>query len=133
MAALAAVVPGWIGRPSTTTSPPSRARRPQIIEIEVVLPAPFGPRRPYVSPRAISKPTPSTASRSPKRFTRPRQDRVGAPGGTPVGPVAGVGAAAGSCPFPAGGIGDGGTAVMLESSSRPPASHVAAGTAWDAS
>ena len=37
--------------PSTTTVAPSRARIPQTIEIVVVLPAPFGPRRPYVSPR----------------------------------------------------------------------------------
>src|SRR3989304_2462260 len=38
------------GLPSTSTSPASGPRTPQIIEIVVVLPAPLGPRRPYVSP-----------------------------------------------------------------------------------
>ena len=36
------------------------------MEIVVVLPAPFGPRRPYVSPAGIVKPTPSTAWRYPE-------------------------------------------------------------------
>jgi len=34
------------GRQSTNTSPRSRSRSPAIMEIVVVLPAPFGPRRP---------------------------------------------------------------------------------------
>ena len=63
--------------PATTTSPPSRRRIPQTIEIVVVLPAPFGPRRPYVSPGAISKLTPSTAWRSPNRLRRPLQRSTG--------------------------------------------------------
>jgi hypothetical protein len=37
------VVIGW---PPTITSPPSGARRPAIIDIAVVLPAPLGPSRP---------------------------------------------------------------------------------------
>src|SRR5439155_26798266 len=38
----------------------------------VVLPAPFGPRNPRISPLFTSKETPSTAFVSPKRFTRSR-------------------------------------------------------------
>src|SRR3972149_4479631 len=76
MAALASVDPTSIGRPSTTTSPPSRPSSPQIIEIVVVLPAPLGPSRPYVSPAATEKLTPSTAGREPKRLRRsgPRRE-----------------------------------------------------------
>ena len=46
MPALAATAPTSIAVPSRGTSPPSRASSPQIIEIVVVLPAPFGPSRP---------------------------------------------------------------------------------------
>ena len=53
------------GRPSTVTCRASGVSSPQTIEIVVVLPAPFGPSRPYVSPSRISKETPWTASRSP--------------------------------------------------------------------
>ncbi len=84
MAALAPVAPMSIGLPSTQTSPPSRGSRPQIIEIVVVLPAPFGPRSPYVSPAAISKPTPPTARRLPNVLRRPAQRRTGSPGAAPA-------------------------------------------------
>ena len=94
-------------------------RRPQIIEIVVVLPAPFGPSRPYVSPGAISKPTPSTASRSPNRFTRPVQLSIGASGVVEAG-RSGASGASGASSAPAGGIGAGAAAVIVESSSRPP-------------
>src|SRR5512135_419833 len=40
--------------------------------IVVDLPAPFGPRKPKVSPGGTSKPTPRTASTRPYRFSRPR-------------------------------------------------------------
>src|SRR3954468_6969347 len=52
------------------TSPPSDSSSPQIIEIVVVLPAPFGPSSPYVSPSAIWRLMPRTASSSPKRLRR---------------------------------------------------------------
>jgi hypothetical protein len=42
----------------------------------VVLPAPFGPSRPYVSPARISNPTPSTAWRVPKCLRRSRHVRT---------------------------------------------------------
>ena len=38
----------------------------------VVLPAPFGPRKPNASPGATSKSIASTAVKSPKRFVRAR-------------------------------------------------------------
>ena len=53
------------GRPATLTSPPLRSSRPQTMEMVVVLPAPFGPSSPYVSPRSMWKLTPFTAVRSP--------------------------------------------------------------------
>src|SRR5918994_2056948 len=58
-----------IGSPATVTDPRSGFSNPQIIEIAVVLPAPFGPRRPKVSPGEMPKLTPSTAVRSPKVLT----------------------------------------------------------------
>src|SRR5688500_18880616 len=74
-------------RPSSSTSPASRARSPHTIEIVVVLPAPLGPSRPYVSPGAIANPTPSTARRSPNDFLSPVQERVGAIGWTLASPI----------------------------------------------
>ena len=46
-------------------SPASGRVNPSIISSVVVLPAPFGPRIPNVSPGATSKETPSTATVSP--------------------------------------------------------------------
>src|SRR3972149_1439267 len=119
MAALAAVVPGWIGRPSTTTSPPSRARRPQIIEIEGVLPAPFGPSTPYGSPRASAKPPRSPASRAPNRFTSPLQVRVGASPPAAGDPGAGPGPGPGTLLSSPGGIADGAVSGILDSYFTP--------------
>jgi hypothetical protein len=65
MAALARTAWVLIGWPSTVTSPASRSSSPAMIEIVVVLPAPFGPSSPYVSPGLIWNPTPSTAVRLP--------------------------------------------------------------------
>jgi len=46
IADLAADADGVISRPSTWTVPAVGVRSPQIIEMVVVLPAPFGPSRP---------------------------------------------------------------------------------------
>src|SRR5881296_169527 len=43
----------------------------------VVLPAPFGPRRPRISPGRISNEMPSTAVKSPNRFIRPWTSTIG--------------------------------------------------------
>src|SRR6201987_3523571 len=44
---------------------------PSSILIKVVLPAPFGPRKPNATPRGTFRLTPSTAARPPKRFVSP--------------------------------------------------------------
>src|SRR5947209_10699001 len=64
---------------SLTTSWPATAALPEegfasvhSMLIVVVLPAPFGPRKPNTSPAATSKSTPRTACTSPKDLARPR-------------------------------------------------------------
>lgn len=41
----------------------------EIMRIVLVLPAPFGPKKPKLSPRSIAKLTPRTAATSPKSLT----------------------------------------------------------------
>jgi hypothetical protein len=50
-----------IEAPSKTTSPPSGAYRPEITLIAVVLPEPFGPTKPRISPGTTWKLRPSSA------------------------------------------------------------------------
>src|SRR6478735_2316704 len=57
--------------PSRRTRPESGAVRPTTIENVVVLPAPFGPRRPTTSPDAISISTPLTTVRPPYDLVSP--------------------------------------------------------------
>ena len=45
--------------------PPARGRDGPIIRMVELLPAPFGPRKPKVSPRSTEKSMPSTATKSP--------------------------------------------------------------------
>ncbi len=47
--------------PNTSTDPLVGLRSPQMTDMVVVLPAPLGPRKPWISPAAISRFTPSTA------------------------------------------------------------------------
>src|SRR5665648_109766 len=70
MCRFTAVLAGPTGWPSTVMVPSSAGIRPATMEMIVVLPAPFGPSRPYVSLGAIRNETPSTAVRSPYRRTR---------------------------------------------------------------
>ena len=49
-----------------------------IIRMALVLPAPFGPRKPKLSPGATSKSIASTAVSVPKRLVRPRAWMSGA-------------------------------------------------------
>ena len=58
--------------PKTVSSPPPRGETAPIMRIVELLPAPFGPRKPNVSPGRTAKSIPSTAVVSPKRLTRPR-------------------------------------------------------------
>ena len=76
---------GTCSRPGCASScPPHRRRVPNInaepaligsrpvnIRIVVVLPQPFDPRKPKISPRPMLKLTPSTAVKAPKRRVRP--------------------------------------------------------------
>ena len=50
-----------------------------IMRMVDVFPAPFGPRKPNASPRCRSKSIESTATKSPKRFTRSRAWMSGVP------------------------------------------------------
>src|SRR5215469_3007280 len=67
-----------------TTSYPASEAPPEVgrssvasILIVVVLPAPFGPRKPKISPGATVNVTPRTASIGPKRLTRLRTSMIG--------------------------------------------------------
>ncbi len=62
-------------RPRRLTLPPARAK-PHTASMRVVLPAPFGPMRPTISPRWTSKETSSTAVTPPYRTTMCRSDRT---------------------------------------------------------
>src|SRR5688572_13032174 len=57
--------------PATTALPPLGASSPVSILMVVVLPAPFGPRKPKISPVLTSKLTAFTAVNSPNVFVRP--------------------------------------------------------------
>src|SRR4051794_7512537 len=63
--------------PRTIAWPPSGARSPSRISTVVVLPAPFGPSRPKISPAATWKSIPSTATMSPYRLISPRTSTTG--------------------------------------------------------
>src|ERR1700680_3855748 len=52
----------------SATAPAVGRRKPSIRLIQVVLPAPFGPRIATTSPRSMRRLTPRTASTSPKLF-----------------------------------------------------------------
>src|SRR5258705_8748378 len=57
--------------PSMTTRPAVGLSSPAMMRMVVVLPAPFGPRKPWISPLGTSKLTPSTAVNDPYFLTRP--------------------------------------------------------------
>src|ERR1700746_2454505 len=56
-------------KPPTVARPEVGASRPHRVRMVVDFPAPLGPRKPKISPRATSIETSSTATKSPKRFT----------------------------------------------------------------
>src|SRR5262249_59394819 len=63
---------GWRGAEPGGMSPASGASRPLTTSKSVVLPAPFGPIRPVIEPRATSRLAPSSACKPPKRFSTER-------------------------------------------------------------
>src|SRR5262249_27856712 len=70
-----------VDTPSKRTSPTSVARNPEMRWNSVVLPAPFGPMSPTISPGATSKLTPETACSPPKRLRTPTTSRSAMSGG----------------------------------------------------
>src|SRR6266542_6305951 len=67
--------------PATVAAPAVGRASVHSTLIVVVLPAPFGPRNPNVSPRRTSKSTPPTASIWTYRLARPRTAMIGSPAG----------------------------------------------------
>ena len=65
------------GLPKIHASPSEAGSRPVSIFIVVVLPQPFEPRKPKISPLAMSKLTLLTATKSPKRRVRLRARMAG--------------------------------------------------------
>jgi len=70
---------GWVrtSKPATVPEPSVGASRPQSMRMVVLFPAPFGPRKPKISPRAVSKLTWSTAVNLPKRRVSPSTRTAG--------------------------------------------------------
>src|SRR5215469_11037258 len=66
------------GIPATVAAPEVGATNVPSVRTVVVLPAPFGPRKPNTSPYPISNDTSSNATRSPKRLLSPRTEIAGA-------------------------------------------------------
>src|SRR5207248_5024727 len=61
----------WTSSPSTRTSPASGASAPLSTLISVVLPAPFGPIRPWTTPPRRARSTPRSACTPPKLLATP--------------------------------------------------------------
>ena len=64
-----------------TMRPASGMRKPETMSRIVVLPAPFGPMRPTISPSRTVRVASSTARMPPKRFTTPSSRRATSAGG----------------------------------------------------
>src|SRR5689334_18056882 len=67
-----------ISNPATVPLPALGGRMPHSILMVVDFPAPLGPRKPKTYPRATSRLTSFTATKSPKRRVRPRKETAGA-------------------------------------------------------
>src|SRR5689334_2643016 len=64
-------------RPSNMKRPENSVCTPAMIFISVLLPAPFSPTRPWISPGNSAKSTPRSASTPPKAFVMPLSSRMG--------------------------------------------------------
>src|ERR1700739_91709 len=64
-------------RPSIRRLPRSAACTPAMIFMSVLLPAPFSPTRPWISPGESAKSTPRSASTPPKVLPIPCSSRMG--------------------------------------------------------
>ena len=67
-----------VGTPSSRISPESGESSPYRMFIRVLLPAPFSPRRAWISPGLMSRSMPSLATTPGKRLVMPRISRLGA-------------------------------------------------------
>src|ERR1700756_4413657 len=74
-------------KPRTDPSPPLKGRRPVSILMTVVLPLPFGPRKPKISPLRTWKLTSLTATTWPKRRTRCSAEMARSSGGCVSGGI----------------------------------------------
>src|SRR5215467_13412372 len=63
--------------PSSSRRPENSGCTPAMIFISVLLPAPFSPTRPWISPGRSAKSTPRSASTPPKAFVMPFSSRMG--------------------------------------------------------
>src|SRR6516162_7276134 len=63
--------------PSSRKRPENSACTPAMIFINVLLPAPFSPTRPWISPAESAKSTPRSASTPPKALLMPSSSRRG--------------------------------------------------------
>ena len=86
--------------PSTSTVPPSGAKRPASTRISVLLPAPFSPISAWISPRCTSSDASRIARTGPNDFAIPRRRIAGA-----APPAAAAVASAGAITCPASGSG----------------------------
>src|SRR5262245_42713782 len=85
-----------MSKPATEPRPAVGRSSPARILMVVVLPAPFGPRKPKISPGRTAKVTPSTAVKRPKPLVSPSTSTAGG-AGSPVAdrtgsPAAGIAA-----------------------------------------
>src|ERR1700759_5378345 len=72
-----------VSRPSSSRRPENSGCTPAMIFISVLLPAPFSPTRPWISPARSAKSTPRSASTPPKVLLIPFSSRMGdEPSGT---------------------------------------------------
>src|SRR5262245_48059372 len=70
--------------PLIVMRPPVGLSRPAIMRMVVVLPAPLGPRNPWISPGATSRLTPSTAVNEPYFLTSASTAIIGSGGLRPA-------------------------------------------------
>src|SRR5437667_225439 len=75
----------FASRPKSAIDPPSGRRWPDTQFSRVVLPAPFPPMRPTISPSPTRKETPSSTCRPPKEGETPSTTSGSAPGMGPKG------------------------------------------------
>src|SRR5260370_11289470 len=84
------ILSGWVARsqPATRAEPPLGGMSVASMRSVVVLPAPFGPRKPKISPRRTLRSTPTTASttrlRLRKTRRRPRVSIIGSGADVPI-------------------------------------------------